>query len=171
MANKVGTVKLGQNDVTLVGNAINVGDAAPDATLVNTSLQTVKLSDYKGKTLVVAPFLSVDTGVCDAELKHFAEAAKDLGDDVRIVAISVDQPFTQKRWCGAAGVDNIDTLSDHRDVNFGLAWGVLMEETRQLARAVFVVDKEGIVRYKEVLPKVGEQPNFEAALAAVRDVR
>ena len=113
---------------------------------------------------------SLDTDVCSTETRRFNQEAAGLGGDVVILTVSMDLPFAQKRWCGAAGVDRVVTLSDHRDASFGLAYGVLIKETRLLARSVFVVGRDGVVRYVELVPELGEEPNYEAALAAVREL-
>jgi thiol peroxidase len=110
----------------------------------------------------------LDTEVCSIETRRFNQEAAGLGGDVVIVTVSMDLPFAQKRWCGAAGVDRVVTLSDHRDASFGMAYGVLIKEVRLLARAVFVVDRAGVVRYVQLVPELGREPDYEAALAAVR---
>jgi thiol peroxidase len=111
---------------------------------------------------------SLDTSVCDMETRRFNVEAGKLGEDVAIVAVSMDLPFAQKRWCGTADVKNVQTLSDHRDAAFGQAYGVLIKDLRLLARAVFVVDKQGVVRYVELVKEVASEPNYEAALDAAR---
>ncbi|UCH78431.1 MAG: thiol peroxidase [Candidatus Coatesbacteria bacterium] len=170
MAERTGVVTMGGNAVTLVGEEVKVGDRAPAFTAVNTELQPVALADYAGKVIVLAAVPSLDTEVCSIETRRFNAEAAGLGDDVSILTISMDLPFAQKRWCGAAGVDRVVTLSDHRDAAFGTAYGVLVKELRLLARAVFVVDREGVVRYVEFVPDSGQEPNYEAVLAAVKEV-
>jgi thiol peroxidase len=108
--------------------------------------------------------------LCDLQTRRFNEEAAKLGDDVVILTVSADLPFAQKRWCGAAGVDRVITLSDHRDMNFGNAYGTHVKELRLEQRSVFVVDSEGIVRYTEYVPEIGQHPDYEAALAAVREL-
>ena len=117
---------------------------------------------------VIATVPSLDTSVCDLETRRFNQEASNLGDDVQILTISMDLPFAQKRWCGAAGVDRVITLSDHRAASFGLAFGVLIKELRLLARAVFVLDHEGIIRYIQIVKEVGDEPDYDAVLNAVR---
>jgi len=170
MPERTGVVTMGGNAVTLVGEEVKVGDRAPAFTAVNTELQPVALADYAGKVVVLAAVPSLDTEVCSIETRRFNQEAAGLGDDVVILTISMDLPFAQKRWCGAAGVDRVVTLSDHRDAAFGTAYGVLVKELRLLARAVFVVDREGVVRYVEFVPDSGQEPNYEAVLAAVTEV-
>jgi len=154
------------NPVTLVGEEVKVGDKARDFTVVATDLSTVTLKDTSGVRLFVT-VPSLDTGVCDAEVRRFNEEAAKL-PGVKIYTISMDLPFAQKRWCGAAGVENVITLSDHREASFGTQWGVLIKELRLLARAVFVVDSSNTVTYVEYVPEVTSHPDYEKALAAAK---
>jgi len=156
------------NPVTLVGDEVNVGDKAPDFTCVDTSLKPVSLSAYRGKTVVISAVGSLDTSVCDAETRRFNKEAAALGGDVVILTISMDLPFAQKRWCGAAGVDRVVTLSDHQQASFGRAYGVLIKDVRLLARSVFVVDKGGVVRFVHIVPEFSNEPDYDAVLDAVR---
>ncbi|MBN2130575.1 MAG: thiol peroxidase [Sedimentisphaerales bacterium] len=169
MAERTGLTTMKGNPVTLVGSEVKVGRKAPDAELVANDLATVKLSSLcQGKVCILTSVPSLDTSVCDTETRRFNVEAGHLGDDVVILAISMDLPFAQKRWCGAADVKNVQTLSDHRDAAFGEAYGVLMKDLRLLARAVFVIDRDGIVRYVELVKEVASEPNYEAALDAAR---
>ena len=170
MQERTGVITMKGNPLTLVGPQLHVGDVAPDATLVANNLASVKLADYRGKVCIIASVPSLDTAVCDLETRRFNQEAGALGDDVRILTISMDLPFAQARWCGAAGVDKVITLSDHRDAEFGLAYGVLIKELRLLARAVFVVDRDGIIRYLQIVPEQAHEPDYTAALAAVREL-
>jgi thiol peroxidase len=154
--------------LTLVGNAVQVGDAAPDATLAANDLSEVKLSSFRGKVVLLATVPSLDTGVCSIETRRFNQEAAALGDNVVVLTVSMDMPFAQKRWCGAEGVQRVVTLSDHRDASLGLAFGVLIKELRLLARAVFVIDPQGRITYMELVPEMGHEPNYEAALQAVQ---
>ncbi len=163
-----GLVTLKGNPVTLLGPAIKPGDDAPDVELLTNDLEPFKLSSLKGKVAVLITVPSLDTQVCDIETKRFNDEAQKLGDGVAVVVISVDLPFAQKRWCGAAGVSAVQTLSDHRDTAFGLAYGVLIQGVRLLARAIFVVDKDGDVRYVQIVPEVAQEPDYAAVLDAVR---
>jgi len=165
-----GLVTFGGNPMTLVGNELKVGDDAPDVEVVGNDLQPVRLSTFKGKVAIVAAVASLDTGTCDVETRRFNQEIGKLGDDVVGLTISMDLPFAQARWCGAAGVETVKTFSDHRTAAFGAKWGVLMKELRLLARAVFVVDREGDIRYIELLSEVGDEPDYEAALSAVREL-
>ncbi len=171
MAERTGLVTMGGNPVTLVGDAVEAGDKAPDFVVVDNDLNPVEFSSHRGKIRVVASVPSLDTEVCSVETRRFNQEAANLGEDVVILTVSMDLPFAQKRWCGAAGVDRVVTLSDHRDASFGLAYGVLIKEARLLARAVFVVDRGDVVRYVELVPELGREPDYEAALAAVRKLQ
>ena len=167
---RTGLVTFGGNPVTLVGNELKIGDDAPDVEVVGNDLQPVKLSTFKGKVAIVAAVASLDTGTCDVETRRFNQEIGKLGDNVVGLTISMDLPFAQARWCGAAGVETVKTFSDHMTAEFGEKWGVLMKELRLLARAVFVVDREGDIRYIELLSEVGDEPNYDAALSAVKEL-
>lgn len=156
------------NPLTLVGSELKVGDPAPDFELLDNDLSPVKLSSFRGKVLIISSVPSLDTPVCDMETRRFNEEAGRLGEDVRILTISMDLPFAQKRWCGNAGVDRVITLSDHRQASFGTAYGVLIKELRLLARAVFVLDREGIIRYIQIVKEVTDEPDYDAVLEAVQ---
>jgi thiol peroxidase len=153
--------------VTLVGRPVAVGDAAPDFVAVDTNLKDVSLSDYRGKVVLLLSVPSLDTSVCSRETHRFNEAAASLGKDVAILVISMDLPFAQKRWCGAEGVSAVRTLSDHCQAAFGQAYGVLIADLRLLARAVFVVGRDGKVVYKQLVGEVSSEPDYAAALGAV----
>lgn len=154
------------NAVTLVGNEVKVGEQAPNFTVLDQNLNEKSLNDFKGVRLISA-VPSLDTGVCDAQTRKFNEEAEKI-DGLTVLTISVDLPFAQKRWCGNAGLEDAVTLSDHRDVSFGKAYGLLIKELRLLARAVFVVDSEGKITYAEYVPEVTQHPDYEAALAAAK---
>ncbi|GGJ96662.1 putative thiol peroxidase [Lentibacillus kapialis] len=160
-------VTFNQDPVTLLGNEIAVGDKAPDFTVLANDLQEVSLSDYKGKVKLIAAVPSVDTGVCSDETKRFNEEADKL-ENVHVLTISMDLPFAQGRWCAANGVKNLDTLSDHRNSDFGEKYGVLIKELRLLARAVFVVDSNDNVTYVEYVNEVTNLPDFDSALEAAQ---
>ena len=164
-----GAVTLRGNAMTLVGPEIMVGSKAPDFTLTGNDMKPVTLADTAGKVRIIASVPSLDTPVCDAETRRFNEEAAKL-PGVEILTVSVDLPMAQKRWCGAAGVDKVRTLSDYRDRNFGTAYGVLIQEILLECRAVFVLDKDNTVRHVEYVKEVGEQPNFDAALAVARQL-
>ncbi|MGF7045794.1 thiol peroxidase [Paenibacillus sp. DS2015] len=156
--------------LTLVGPALKVGDAAPDFTVSKNLVEEVSLKDYAGKIKLISVVPSLDTGVCDTQTRRFNEEAADLGDDVVILTISMDLPFAQARWCGAAGVERVITLSDHKNAAFGEAYGVLIQEFRLDMRSIFVIDKNDKITYVEYLSEMTEHPNYEQAVTAVKDL-
>ena len=168
MQERKGEITFQGNPLTLLGSTINVGDAAPDVVLLGNDLSPVQLSAYKGKVCVISVVPSLDTPVCDIQTRKFNEEAGSLGENVAILTMSMDLPFAQARWCGAAGVDKVATLSDHRDAAFGEAFGLLIKELRLLARAVLVVDQEGIIQYIQLVKEVTEEPDYSAVLEAVK---
>ena len=169
MSERKDVIKFKGNPLTLVGTELKVGDTAPDAEVLANDLSPVKLSGFGGKVCVICTVPSLDTPVCDIQTRKFNEQAASLGDDVVVLTISMDLPFAQQRWCGAANVENIQTLSDHHTAEFGTAYGILIKELRLLARTVFVVDKKGIIRYIEIVDEVTNEPDYEAALSAVKE--
>jgi thiol peroxidase len=158
------------NPLTLVGDTIQLGQPAPAVELINNDMQPVSLADFKGKVVIISSVPSLDTPVCDLQTRRFNREAANLGDEVVILTVSMDLPFAQKRWCGAAGVEQVITLSDHRAAAFGHAYGLLIKELRLLARAVLVLDREGIVRYFQLVNEVSEEPDYDTALAAVKSI-
>jgi thiol peroxidase len=168
MGERRGLVTMKGNPVTLVGNEVRVGDRAPDFVVVDNGLKPVGLSAYRGKVVVISSVPSLDTAVCDAETRRFNTEASTQGADVVVLTISMDLPFAQKRWCGAAGVDRVVTLSDYQTASFGEAYGVLIKGLKLLARAVFVVDRGGVVRYVQLVREIGTEPDYEAVVRAVR---
>ncbi|NSL51298.1 thiol peroxidase [Calidifontibacillus erzurumensis] len=158
------------NPVTLIGNEVKVGDKAPNFTVLANDLSEVTLDDTKGHVRLISVVPSLDTGVCDAQTRRFNEEASKL-DNVKILTISVDLPFAQKRWCGANGIENVQTLSDHRDLSFGEAYGVVIKELRLLTRAVFVVDSSDTVTYVEYVTEATNHPNYEAAIEAAKNAK
>ena len=163
-----GAITMKGNPLTLVGPQLSVGDSAPDIEVLDNDLTPVKLSSFKGKVCILSIVPSLDTPVCDIQTRRFNDEAGKLSDDVAILTISMDLPFAQKRWCGAAGADKVVTFSDHRDAAFGEAYGVLIKELRLLARAIFVVDKDGTLQYSQLVKEVTEEPDYAAALDAVK---
>lgn len=156
--------------VTLVGNEVNVGDKAPNFTVIANDLSEVTLDDSKGQVRLISVVPSIDTGVCDAQTRRFNEEASKL-PNVKVLTISVDLPFAQARWCAAKGIENVQVLSDHRDLSFGDAYGVHIKELRLLARSVFVVDSSDTVTYKEIVSEIGTHPNYEAAIEAAKQAK
>ena len=168
MSERPGAITIHGNPLTLLGNPVKAGDDAPDVELLDNDLNPVKLSTLKGKVAVLVAVPSLDTPVCDVEARRFNEEAARLGDDVAVRVISMDLPFAQKRWCGAAGVANVQTLSDHRDASFGAAYGLLIKELRLLARAIVVADKAGDVQYVQIVDEVTNEPDYDEVLAVVQ---
>jgi thiol peroxidase len=168
MEERKGAVTIHGNPLTLVGKEIKTGAHAPDAELLDNELKPVKISAFKGKVVVVSSVPSLDTPTCDMETRRFNTEAAKLGENVIILTVSTDLPFAQKRWCGAAGVDKVKTLSDHREAAFGQAYGVLIKELRLLARSIFVVDKNGVVQYVQHVKEVSQEPDYDAVIAAVK---
>ena len=156
--------------VTLEGNTISLGDNAPDFEALDIGLTPVKLSDFDSKFIVISVVPSLDTGVCDFQTKRFNELVTDF-DDVTLITISNDLPFAQKRWCGSEGLENIITLSDHKDLDFAKKYGTLMKEHRLLARSLFVLDNNREVVYKEFAPEASEHLNYEKFLAELEVLR
>jgi thioredoxin-dependent peroxiredoxin len=171
MNERTGLVTVGGKPVTLLGNELKVGDAAPDFTAVGNDMNPVRLSQFKGKVVVISSVHSLDTPVCNIETRRFNSEAASLGPDVVILTVSMDLPFAQKRWCGAAGVDKVITVSDYRDASFGTAYGVLIKELRLLARCVFVVDRDGVIRYIQLMKETGKEPDYAPVLDAVKGLQ
>ena len=163
-----GVVTLKGNPVVLLGQPMHVGCKAPDFVVTDNDLSPARFADLRGEVTVIASLPSLDTDVCDREARRFNEEAAKLGAGVKVLVISMDLPFAQKRWCGAAAIRAVQTLSDYAEASFGLAYGVLIKGLRLLARAVFVVDEGGVIRYAEVVAEVAHEPDYERALAAVR---
>ncbi|MGH9487464.1 MAG: thiol peroxidase [Terriglobales bacterium] len=158
------------NPLTLLGPVLKAGDKLPDFTLVDNSLKPVTAADTAGKVRIISVVPSLDTPVCDLQTKRFNEEAGKLGDKLRVLTVSMDLPFAQKRWCGAAGANHVQTLSDYQTGSFGAAMGTLIKELRLESRAVFVVDANGTIRYAEYVPEIGDHPKYDAALNAARSL-
>lgn len=163
-------ITFGGKPMTLLGNPVSIGETAPNFTVLANDLSQKSLTDYQGKALVLSVVPSLDTGVCDLQTRFFNEDASALGDSVRILTLSCDLPFAQKRWCGQAGVTRVETLSDHYDLSFGMAYGLVIKELRLLTRAIVVIDKKGVVTYQEIVPEVSHAVDFDAALEAIKAV-
>ncbi len=165
---RAGAVTMRGNPLTLIGPELKAGDDAPDFTAIDGKLQDVSLADTAGKTRIFSVIPSLDTPVCDAQTRRFNEEAAGLGDGVAIYTISADLPFAAGRWCGAAGVDKVECLSDHRAMSFGDAYGTHVKELRLDARAIFVVDPAGKITHAEYVGEIAEHPDYDAALEAAR---
>ena len=161
------TVKMKGDPLALGGWPVDVGERTPDFNLLDNDLTEKTFSDYMGKILVISAVPSLDTPVCDLQTRRFNQDVSGLGEDVVVLTVSMDLPFAQKRWCAASGLDNVITLSDHRHGSFGWAYGVLIEDLRLLARSVFVVDREGIVRYIQMVNEITQEPDYDGVLTAV----
>ena len=170
MEKRTGVITFAGGPLTLVGPEIKVGQQAPDFTVLNNELQPKTLADFEGKIKVISVVPSLDTGVCDAQTRWFNQDATKLSDDVVVLTVSMDLPFAQARWCGAAGVENVITLSDHKDASFGQNYGFLIEELRLLARGVVVIDKNDKVTYVEMVPEVTNSVNFDGVIEAVKEL-
>lgn len=171
MANeRYGVVAFRGNPLTLLGPDLQVGEKAPEFRVVDTDLNPVSLRDFAGKFLLISVTPSLDTSVCDSQGRKFNELAANLSDDVVVLNISVDLPFAQKRWCGANNIDRIKVLSDYQERDFGLKYGVLIKELKLLARSVWIVDKDGVIRYKEIVSEVTNEPDYNAAMDALKKI-
>jgi thiol peroxidase len=170
MEERSAAVTIHGNPLTLVGKELSIGDPAPDAELLDNSSNPVKLSSFQGKVCVILSVPSLDTPVCDMETRRFNEAAGKLGSDVVILTVSMDLPFAQKRWCGAAGIERVITLSDHRDASFGKAFGVLIKELRLLARSIFILNRSGVIQYIQNVKELSQEPDYDAVVKAVQKI-
>ena len=170
MSAKINSVTMEGQPLALSGDGVESGDMVPDCELVGKDLQPVKLSSFLDKVCVISCMPSLDTSVCDMMTRKFSEEVISLGDDVILLAITMDLPFAQGRWCIAADVENVYMLSDHRNCAFGESFGVLIKDLRLLARAVFIVDKKGIVRYKQVVGELTNEPDYDAVLQAAKQL-
>lgn len=158
------------NPVNLIGSLPEIGQSIPEATLAGNDLSDVTLSSFKGKKLIISVVPSLDTGICDLQTKRFNAEAKNLGDDVAVLTVSVDLPFAQKRWCGATGSDHVITASDYKTRTFGKDYGLLIDGLYLLARAIFVVDADGVLKYSQVVPEITTEPNYDEVLEAVKNL-
>lgn len=166
---RVGIFKFSGNDVTVLGPDITVGQKAPEFAADTQDWSTFNgLQDTKGKVRIINSLLSLSTSVCDRETRRLNQEAAALGDEIVILAVSMDLPYTIKNWCAASGVDQVKTLSDHRNTDFGQKYGVLLKEPRVFRRAVFVVDKSDKVVYAAYMPVLGEEPNYAEVLNAAK---
>ena len=163
-----GVVTFKGNGMTLVGAAVKAGDKAPEFKTLDNKLNETGLKDFKGKVKLISITPSLDTPVCDAQARRFNIEAAKLPDSCVVINVSMDLPFAISRFCAAAGIERIKTLSDHREASFGIAYGVLVKELRLLARSVFVIDAKDMVRYVEVVPEITNHPDYEKALDEAR---
>ena len=171
MQERPNAVTLRGTPLTLIGPELQVGDKAPDFRLMNTDLQPVTLKDFAGKVKIISSVPSLDTDVCSRETQRFNQLAAQMGDDVVILTVSMDLPFAQKRWCGAHGVDRVITLSDYLDHSFGLNYGVRIKELGLLARVVFIVDRQDVIRYVQRVPEIAQEPDYDDVLRALKKIQ
>ena len=164
-----GIIKFKGQPATVIGPDIKVGDPAPEFSVQNLDWAPFKgLAGTTGKVRIITALPSLDTEVCDRETRHFNQEAAALGKDIVILAISTDLPYAQKRWCGAAGVDQVTLLSDHMTGDFGTKYGCLIKESRVLRRAVFVVDRSDRITYAAYMPALGDEPNYQEVLTSAK---
>jgi thioredoxin-dependent peroxiredoxin len=166
MEKHTGIITFGGNPLTLVGTMVKVGDIAPDFTLLNADLSPFNFSATAGKVRIISVVPSIDTGICDAQTRRFNQEAANM--DAEILTISCDLPFALGRYCAAAGIDKVKTLSDHRALDFGYKYGFAIEELRLLSRGIVIVDKNNVVKYVEYVPEVASHPNYDLALAEAK---
>jgi thiol peroxidase len=171
MSERIGLITFMGNPLTLIGNEVKVGDIAPDFVVLDNNLSPVTFSSFHSKICILSSVPSLDTPVCDKETRKFNEEAGRLGKDIVILTVSMDLPFAQKRWCAAARVDYVQTLSDHRDASFGNSYGVLIKELRLLARAVFIVDRRGVIQYIQLVKEIASEPDYEAVFNALKKLQ
>lgn len=164
------TVSLKGNVLNLVAELPREGDKAPEFQVIDQDLNQVSLSQLKGKTLVVLSVPSLDTPVCDLEARRFNNEAKALGEKVQVIVISMDLPFAQKRWCGANGIENVKVFSDYKERDFGQKYGVLIREIGLLARAVFIIDSSGIIRYVQLVNEITDEPDYDQVLNKTKEL-
>ena len=167
---RFGAVTFKGTPLTVIGLPLNPGDPMPDVSLTGIDLGKVSLGSLKGKVSLISVVPSLDTGICDAQTRRFNDEAEELGPNVRIITISADLPFAQKRWITDAEVKNITALSDHAAMAFGDAAGTHVKELRIEQRSIFVVDRDGVVRYVEYVPEIAQHPDYDAAIAAAREL-
>ncbi len=167
---RTGIIKMKDKPLTLVGPDIKAGDSAPDFSVIDAELAEVRMGDFAGKTKIISVTPSLDTPVCDLQLRRFNSEAASLPHDVVMLNISMDLPFAIARFCTTAEIDKAKALSDHRDAAFGAAYGVLIKELRLLARSIFIIDKNNIIRYKEIVPEQSNHPDYEMALRVLQEI-
>jgi thioredoxin-dependent peroxiredoxin len=164
-----GLIKVGGKEATVIGEDLTVGQTAPEFAAHATDWSIVQgIADTRGKVRIIAALPSLDTEVCDRETRRFNQEAAGLDEDILILVLSTDLPYAQKRWCGAAGIDKVRTLSDHMTAEFGEKYGTLIKERRIHRRAVFVMDRNDRIVYAAYMPVLGEEPDYEAVRAAAR---
>lgn len=169
-ATRPGLVTLRDAPITLEGEGVQVGHPAPDFTAVANDMTDKRLSDYRGMTVILSTVPSLETAVCDKETRTFNERASALGANVVVITVSMDLPMTQKKWCGAAGIDRVVTLSDYKQRDVGRMYGLRIKESGLLARAVTVIGPDGVIGYQQIVPELATEPNYDAAIAAAQQL-
>lgn len=168
---RTGLFEFRGQDVTIIGEDIQVGDQAPGFSVQTTEWEWINpLESNQGKVRIIGSLPSLSTAVCDRETKRFNSEAASLGSDVAILMVSMDLPWTLNEWCAAAGVEQVTTLSDHKNAQFGKKYGVLLKELRIFRRAIFVIDRRGKAVYVEYTPSLGVEPDYSQVLEAARSV-
>lgn len=161
-------ITFANNPVHLSGEEVKVGDKAPLFKATKNDLTTYDLSDDLGKVVIISIVPSIDTGVCSLQTQKFNQEAAELSEDIKLITISLDLPFAQERFCGAKGIDNHILVSDYKDREFGNKYGYLIDEFKLLARGVVIIDKEGNIAYKEIVPEVTNEVDFDKALSEAK---
>ena len=167
MQERNGVTRFNGNPVTLIGPEVTIGSKAPGFRVIDNDLQLVTLDDFKGKTKIICTVPSLDTPVCDAEIRRFNQEAVTFKSGIVVLTISMDLPFAQKRWCTGAGIERVKTLSDYQELSFAASYGVLVKELKLLSRSIFVIDTEDVVRYIQHVSEMTDEPDYSAALAAL----
>ncbi len=167
---RTGVITFKGNGVTLLGEELKVGKPAPDFTATAVDMSQKKLSEYRGKVVILSTVPSLDTPTCDIQTKRFNKEVSDLGSEVICLTLSMDLPFAQRRWCGAAGATNVTTLSDYKDHSAGKMLGLRIKELGLIARAVAVIDKQGVTQHVEVVKEVTKEPDYDAAVAKAKEL-
>jgi thioredoxin-dependent peroxiredoxin len=162
-----GIITMKGKPLTLIGPDLKPGEHAPEFTVLDGTLSEVHLGDYAGKTKIISVTPSLDTPVCDLQLRRFNHEAANLPHDTVVLNISMDLPFAITRFCTTAEIERAKALSDHREASFGTAYGVLIKELRLLARSIFIIDKDDVIRYKEIVPEQSSHPDYEKALSTL----
>src|SRR5512142_1892551 len=165
-----GVITMKGKPLTVIGPDVRAGDRAPDFSVLDENLNIISLADFAGKSKLISVTPSLDTPVCDLQLRRFNREAASMPRDVVVLNVSMDLPFAISRFCSTANIDRAKALSDHRDASFGAAYGVLIKELRLLARSIFIIDKNDVVRYKEIVPEQSNHPDYEKALRALAEI-
>lgn len=161
-------VKAGDKFITLLGHQVNVGDEAPLFKVVNESFIPVNLADFADQIILISAVPSLDTGVCSLQTKRFNEEVVNLPKDIQILTISNDLPFAQKRFCKAENIDKITVLSDSVWRDFATKYGILIKDMGLLTRSIFIIDSNGKIAYKELVPNISDHPDYDMALATLK---